>query len=361
MRNYVRQLFLLVLLSSVWLSASANVFLDARQAATEGRYRDVIGLLSEVIEAGELEPAEMVVAFSNRGIAYSLLKAFELARIDLNRAISIDPDHKLTQNQLGLIAQHVDADYATAYTWFKRAASQGFPASQVNLGRLYEQGLGTQKNPSEAFRYFSLADEQGYDMALLPLGNMLLNGSGARRDRTRAIEYFKRAAAKGVIEAHYSLGMMYERGWGTSSNLYLASQHYHEAAIQGNANAQNALGYLYRRGSGVPQDFVEAVRWYRLAADQGILQAANRLAWLLATCPVTEVCNGAQALSFARIAVEQSRSATNLDSMAAAYARLGDFDNAIAMIEEILASTDTRKSRYRNRLDLYRQGRPYQL
>ena len=128
--------------------------------------------------------------------------------------------------------------------------------------------------------------------------------------------------------------------------------------MQGHGKAQNALGYLYRRGDGVPRDYIKAVEWYQLASDQGVMQATNRLAWLLATCPVGRVCNGALALQSAKSAVDDERTPTNLGSLAAAYARTGDFETAIVTIKEIIQMGS---QRYASRLDLYQQGKTFQL
>ena len=102
--------------------------------------------------------------------------------------------------------------------------------------------------------------------------------------------------------------------------------------MQGHGQAQNALGYLCRRGLGVEQDYTKAVEWYQLASDQGVAQAA----------------------------VAKERSATTLDSLALAQARVSDYAAAINSINEIL-HMEGRNSKYTSRLSLYQVKRPYQL
>ncbi len=36
----------------------------------------------------------------------------------------------------------VPQDYAAAFNWYHKAADQGSPAAQINLGFLHEQGWG---------------------------------------------------------------------------------------------------------------------------------------------------------------------------------------------------------------------------
>ena len=53
------------------------------------------------------------------------------------------------------------ADYATASLWFTQAANYGLADSQYNLGILYKNGLGVEKNLTQAYKWFSLASNKG--------------------------------------------------------------------------------------------------------------------------------------------------------------------------------------------------------
>jgi len=333
-------------------------FSDAQVAATEGRYDEVVSILTAVIEKGELEGEAKVIAFSNRGVAYSLLKKYPQGKRDLLQAIELDPDHQLTINHLGIMAQHVDADYRAAAVWYRRAAATGYPASQTNLAMLYKEGLGVEKDSKKAFSLYEMAAAEEYVMAYVPLGELYMQGIGVNKDYGAGLIWINKGAKAGVISAHYHLGLAYENGRGVAPSARQAADEYYRAAMQGHGKAQNALGYLYQRGNGVPQDYIKAVEWYQLASDQGVMQATNRLAWLLATCPTERVCNGALALQLAKSAVDDERTPTNLDSLAAAYARSGDYETAITTVKEIIQMGS---QRYASRLDLYQQGKPFQL
>jgi TPR repeat protein len=342
------------------LAASADAFLDARVAAGEGRYEDIINILNGVLESGDIAPETQVIALANRGVALSLLKFYDRARVDLLRAVSMDEGHLLSQNHLGILAEHVDGDATEAARRYRIAAEQGYAPAQANLGSLLDRGIGVDQDSGAAFELYLQAADQGYVNAFVPLGAMYLDGRGVMKSPKTGLQWLRRAADAGQVAAHYHLGRAYEQGMGLVRDPEQALVSYHEAAVQGHAPSQNALGYLYRRGEGVAQDFVEAAKWYQLAADQGDISATNRLAWLLAGCPIPGVCNGQHALELARVAVAAERSNTNLDSMAAAYARLGEFDRAIRVINEIVA-TGGDGLRYRHRLSRYRQGKPFQL
>jgi len=368
--NYLTRI-VLVALCTLWVNTPvfAAELEEAQQAASEGRYRDVVTLLTDVLEAGDLDEQGQVVAYSNRGIAYSLLNAYALARKDLNEALKIDPDHALTLNHLGLLAEQVEQDYEAAAQYYEQAVGAGFSASRVNLAKLYSNGQGVEQSDSKAFALLQQAALDDYNMAFEPLGKMMSEGRGTKRNSRAAVAMFQKATAAGIAAGQYSLGEAYEQGNGVSVNNEKAAEYYLQAAVQGHGEAQNALGYLYRRGGGVPQSYLEAAKWYRLAADQGVPAAMNRLAWLLAGCPLPEICNGELAVKLILEAYKQDNFPAAdkpgfQDSLAAGYARSGQFDLAIATLDETLASLapdDRRYAGFARRLKLYKTGIPHQL
>ncbi len=339
-------------------------FSIAQQAAAEGRYTEVVTTLSEVLDGENLPISDKVVALSNRGIAHSLLKNYDAAESDLLEANALDPGHLLTLNHLGILSEHIKADAVTAATWYEQAAVLGYAASQVNLGNLYRSGSGVERNATEAFRLYQLAAGQSYPAAYVALGEMYMDGEGIERDVSKGISLLQRGVEEGVVTGHYYLGVAYEKGRGVEQDYTRAANHYEQAARQGHARAQNALGYLFRRGNGVQKDFETAVKWYRLAAEQGDSEASNRLAWLLATCLIETVCNGPVALEFALLSTKETENASNLDTLAAAYARVGRFDEAISVIRQIVALdnlSESARNKYSRRLERYQNGIPFQL
>lgn len=101
-----------------------------------------------------------------------------------------------------------------------------------------------------------------------------------------------------------------------------------------------------------------------LAPDS--VDALNTLAWLQATSDIEGVRNPEQAVQYARRACEltEFEKPEVLDTLAAAYAASGNFDRATETAARAIELADSGDrddlaGRIRNRLRLYRNGRPY--
>ena len=129
----------------------------------------------------------------------------------------------------GVVSGQDEADFYET----KRLAERGLAFAQVNLGLMYDLGVGVPENKAEAARWYRLAAEQGY------------------------------------ASGQYNLGLMYDLGEGVPGNDAEAVRWYGLAAEQGNALAQTNLGLMYANGEGVPQTNAIAYMWWSVAAAQG--------------------------------------------------------------------------------------------
>jgi WD40 repeat protein/tetratricopeptide (TPR) repeat protein len=100
-------------------------------------------------------------------------------------------------------------------------------------------------------------------------------------------------------------------------------------------------------------------QWLRLSPDS--VDAHSGLAWLLATCPVDEIRDGAKAIEHARKACELTDWENHADILAAAYAETGDFDSAVKYQKKAIeAEEHERWHPYMEELlKLYQSGKPY--
>ncbi|KAJ1460631.1 hypothetical protein M885DRAFT_11192 [Pelagophyceae sp. CCMP2097] len=86
-------------------------------------------------------------------------------------------------------------DYETTALWYRRAAEQGYPAAQYNLGLLFNKGLGVAQSYAEAVKWCRLAAAQGEADALFNLGVSHVKGRGVSQDFDAAL--LQARAAKG--------------------------------------------------------------------------------------------------------------------------------------------------------------------
>ncbi len=122
------------------------------------------------------------------------------------------------------------------------------------------------------------------------------------------------------------------------------------------ANRASSYGKLGRYQQAI-NDYEEAVR-----LDPRDEETLDAFAWLLATAANPSVRDGKRAIGLAREACQltQWKDANLIDTLAAAYARSGDFTNAVKWQMKALEDPDFRKAREaRERLALYRAGKAY--
>jgi Flp pilus assembly protein TadD len=176
---------------------------------------------------------------------------------------------------------------------------------------------------------------------------------------------------------HYEQALRFRPGWARAEcnlGLALAGRRRFDQAIEHLSRARASrpdsaeIAYNLAVTLAASKRFEEAIHVLReeLKRRPDDLSAANNLAWILATCPRGDLRNGAEAVALAeRVCRGSSPEQPGfLDSLAAAYAETGRFDQAVAIAERAAELAATRKDpaladRLRLRIELYRQHRPY--
>lgn len=92
--------------------------------------------------------------------------------------------------------------YSQAYNRFYNAATQGDPIAQNNLGRMYADGRGVERNSETAAKWFLASAKQGNVDAEMNLGVAYLYGQGVQKDPEQACSWFEKAKKAGSAPGH---------------------------------------------------------------------------------------------------------------------------------------------------------------
>ncbi len=155
------------------------------------------------------------------------------------------------------------------------AANQGFSNSQVNLGILYDDGLGGEVDDKEAIRFFKLAFDQQNATAAFRLGLMHEFGEGTPQNYELANEYYDYAIQDDHPDALYRIAMLWKKmginqGKPQTLALYLAAQ-------LKQIDAMFELGMIYYNGNEfLKPNPIYSLMWFMLASNYHEIATKNR-------------------------------------------------------------------------------------
>ncbi len=136
-------------------------------------------------------------------------------------------------------------DYKTALYHLSFFAANGDAKANYNLGTMYREGLGVEKDEVQSLSHFIAAAENGHMLGNYAVGLAFLNGKGSDIDAEAAIHYLTKAA------------------------------------LLGHAISPVELGRLYFLGKSVKKNFVSAHFWWLLAQERNATNASKNLSTLL--------------------------------------------------------------------------------
>ena len=187
-------------------------------------------------------------------------------------------------------------DFHSAVVWYERALKGGVPAAGFALGRLYEKGLGVNRDLAKArdlywvakqhnvegaaSAYKRIDEDMKYDPVVLAnerafreavVGVLAAGRSGVEK---RELEDVISEADAGNPEAQYLLGMTYEQGTAGERDYAKARRWYEKASMNKFPRATMAIGRFFEEGIGEEAHAGTAYEWYRYALeDQGYEEA----------------------------------------------------------------------------------------
>lgn len=328
-------------------------FLTWRQCAA---YKDVETLWTETLARND----DAWIAHNNIGVLLDQRGDIEPAEKHYRRSLELKPDNYEAMNNLGLILT-TRGRPQEAITWYQKvlAARPDAKQTQLNLG----MALLNAGKPAEAAACFQrVIDEspnaaQAYD----GLGQALV-----QMERREAAEIvFRKALDLDPNNARVlsNLGLLlYQMG---RSDDAIPPLERAVAISPGDVQARLNLGIILTR----TRRYADAIR----VLQEGVQQNAPNqylcmnLAWLLATAPDARLRDGQTAVNLAMQACQLTafESARPIDVLAAAYAEVGRFEDAVKMAERAQNLIGPARTPYAAelaaRLAFFRGGRAYRL
>ena len=176
---------------------------------------------------------------------------------------------------------HNDKGYWDALFLYRQ--HQDHPLALRNIGILYREGGGVEKDVKKALSYFEKAAELGDMFAICELGYCHLHGLGVDKDPVKAVSLFRQASDAGYLQARYNLATVLLNGADGSveKDQDQACALMLDAANQGHSTSQLWVGQFYCygiEGNRKGTDREKALTYLQLAVEQENSRAMYHLA-----------------------------------------------------------------------------------
>ena len=331
-------------------------FLAAQSAFNEGNYDQAIADYNRSIRFG----LKSEIVYFNRGLAYTHKGDYDMAVADFSRAGQLEPQDEQVYSSRGY-AYEQKGEYAKAIEDFIQALGLDPRDEQAYLNRgfsfdekgefdkaIADYSQAIQLNPKDEYAFCNRGkahcDKAEYDAALADLNQaVLIDPSDTQAFFNRGDVYQQQGQLDKAI-ADFSQVIGIDPEGPKAADAYCNRALSYEAK----GDYQNAIA-----------DCNQAIR-----LNPGHKYAYTALAWILATSPQAHFRDGKRAVEAATKACEMTdwKNPDALDTLAAAYAEVGDFASAVKWEREYLASpslSSTDASQGKSRLALFEAHKPY--
>jgi tetratricopeptide (TPR) repeat protein len=244
-----------------------------------------------------------VAALVMAGVSAHQVRFWESSETLFRRVLAVTPDNDITEYYMGMVLLVEKHDMTGAEYYFKRTLEMNpkYSGAYMRLGDIY---MGRRQYDEAEQQYRKAVEaEPNATICNLKLAKLLAQKPEGKEEAIRCY----RVALKNrpeIAEAQYQLGQL--------------------------LNDKHDVG-------GAIAAFQQAVH-----VKPDMTDALNDLAWALATQSDAKLRNGLQAVEFASRAAELTHhNAPNvLDTLAAAYAEAGRYDDAVATLRDAIKRAD---------------------
>lgn len=221
---------------------------------------------------------------------------------------------------------------------YLHAIALGSTNSMYALAGLYITNFYGEENRDAAIPLLKQAGELGHGDALLYLAHLYNTGQLVEADRDAAIGYYQQGSRlehSGSTIAFARFLVADAASGGASVETPILEQLKKLAEEDNNAEAMIMIGNLYARGVNADPSNRRAIRWYKKAikAEPDDADIVNEVAWTLTVSDVPKLKRARYAHRLMEALMNENESANErpeyLDTWAATYAAIGDFEQAI--------------------------------
>lgn len=151
------------------------------------------------------------------------------------------------------------------------------PQACARLGNMFVEGLGGDRDRTEAVKYLRWSCNAGVAESCFQRGELLSSDEGVRRDDAEAVAMFTIACDRQLAQGCYLAGKILDAGTFVKQDLAAASTFFQRACDAGIPASCTALGTVQERGVGGTPDYAAARAAYQSAIDKGAPIPAKRL------------------------------------------------------------------------------------
>jgi uncharacterized protein len=228
--------------------------------------------------AGCSAQVDMILSNKVTGTVKEAYEAFDVA-CELRR--SVPACTRLAYALIEGVEIPRDAERARGLLLRSCTDERSDPEACVVLGRSFEEGLGGDRDRTEASKYYRWACAAGNADSCMRRGDLLVSDVGVRRDDHEALNMYQRACDGGMPGGCYEAGRIVDDGTYVKRDLAVAVGQYEKACEGGDGRGCFALGRVQEVGPTGTPDMKAARQAYERALEAGSLDAKRALARLL--------------------------------------------------------------------------------
>lgn len=260
------------------LSARLRGWLDVTEAP--GRTLALLGAVFVLIGSLAVKPALTMTEDGRIAFDDFLCETFPASACAHVARLTADEEQKLlylgkacdggiTYECLRAGSDLIDLKPEEALRLLSKSCETGDGRGCVNLGVMYEQGLGVEVNEERAVSLFEKGCATNAERGCTNLGVMTQKGRGTAQNYARAISLFEEGCVRNDPMGCRRLGITFEQGIGVPQDHSRALDSYRRGCDLGGAEACTDLGLMHQNANGTPQNYATAKGLFQVGCDRG--------------------------------------------------------------------------------------------